>query len=192
MTAPESPAVCADRVWYLAYGSNVNESRFLRYIRGGKTEPGCRDSAPPARSRWLRADLALRFAGTSKRWGGGVAFVDRSDDETAHVRAWDISFEQFEDVFAQENRLTIPHELPQSVVADHESIVGIGWYRRILRLPQHDTPGQPALTFTSERPLSPNGPTAAYVGTIRAGLATNPELTGPETDAYLAERAIIQ
>lgn len=181
------------RVWYLAYGSNVNPDRFRLYLEGGTTEAGARDRTPPARSVFVRVPVRLRFALESTRWnGGGVAFVSPSDDAErwAWARAWDITAEQFEDVFAQENRGSIGTELPwQALLAATSLDVGERWYRRILRFDLAElealAPGQPAMTFTwaSEAPLNPPGP--EYRGTIARGLADHPELDAEAIDAYL-------
>lgn len=184
---PESPPLPL-RVWYLAYGSNMNEARFMRYITGDATTPGCRDMTPPRTSRWLHADVELHFAGTSTRWGAGVAFVNRSASESAKVRAWDITFEQFEDVFAQENRLAIPHQLSAEACDQADSTVGSGWYCRILRFPEFDTENHPAMTFTWDEQLRPNPPSVTYLETIRSGLLENPGASAREIDTYLSQR----
>lgn len=179
-----STASRPERVWYVAYGSNLCEARFLRYIRGGPPESGARDTTAPRRSVFTRAALELRFAHQSVRWnGGGVAFVDPADPgdphrtTRAHVRAWDLTVEQFEDVFAQENRLDIPTPLPwDELLQNGEAAVGSGWYRRLLSLsiadldiPDLDT--QPVITFTWPSPVPHNAPDPDYLATIRRGLS---------------------
>ncbi|NNE72512.1 MAG: histone deacetylase [Acidimicrobiales bacterium] len=176
-----------ERVWYLAYGSNVDRSRFMRYLAGGVTEPGARDAAPPRQHRWVRAPLRLTFARESVRWeGGGVAFVHSDPAGDAIVRAWDISSAQFEDVFAQENRLPVGTALDWSALRAGSIDHGGGWYRRVLRVPLgFAADRQPALTFTWHRPRPSRTPHPSYVATIRDGLRQHPQLDDAAVDQYL-------
>jgi len=178
-----------DRVWYLAYGSNVSETRFHRYLRGGPTESGARDTSSPRRSHWTTAPLRLSFANQSPRWHGcGVAFVDPDPVGTAIVRAWDITGEQFEDVFAQENRADVGATLDWKALAFGPIEAGRGWYRRVLPVEVPIGDGQPALTFTWAAPLPPNQPHPDYVETMRAGFSEHPDLDSVQIDAYLDDR----
>jgi hypothetical protein len=174
------------RVWYVAYGSNVNEQRFLRYLVGDSDHVGARDATPPRRSRWTTAALQLRFAGESQRWGGGVCFVDPDPSATAYVRAWDITAEQFEDVFAQENRRALGEPFDWPAAMQGTTASGASWYGQILPvdLPFVDD-DQPALTFTWTTRFPLNTPASAYRDTISAGLADHPDLSPAETNAYL-------
>jgi hypothetical protein len=75
-------------VWYVGYGSNVHEQRFLCYIRGGtprfgkKHSKGCTDKTPPVEKKAITISYPLYFALPDKNtktsnWGaGGVAFID--------------------------------------------------------------------------------------------------------------------
>jgi len=176
------------RVWYVAYGSNVNETRFLRYLQGESDHVGARDATPPRASAWAVAPLALQFAGTSQRWdGGGVAFVDPDPAASAFVRAWDITSEQFEDVFAQENRRQVGSSLDWDAMSHGDVVVGTSWYRRIVRLDlAFANLEQPALTFTWQEPVPLNPPHESYRSTIATGLAENPALTEEQIEDYLA------
>lgn len=176
-----------ERVWYVAYGSNVNEARFLRYLEGDDSHRGARDATPPAQSTWTTAPLRLCFAGESIRWGGGVCFVDPDPEATAFVRAWDISAEQFEDVFAQENRLADPPAIDWEALAAGPVAIGESWYARIVPVElDFATPEQPALTFTWIQQLPLNLPAAVYRDTIAAGLVDHPGLSPAAIEAYLA------
>ena len=173
------------RVWYVAYGSNVNEQRFLRYLEGDSDHVGARDATAPRRSRWATVPLQLRFAGESQRWGGGVCFVDPDPDATAYVRAWDITAEQFEDVFAQENRRAIgePFDWPAAMAGT--TAIGASWYSQILPVDLPSvTASQPALTFTWTTRFPLNAPAPAYRDTISQGLADHPDLSPARIDAY--------
>ena len=179
------------RVWYLAYGSNVNRSRFLHYLAGGRTESGARDATPPARDIWLRAPLRLTFAKESRKWdGGGVAFVDPDPGGAAIVRAWDITGEQFEDVFAQENRLPVGTALDWPALATGPVSHGTGWYQRLFPVTVSLPGAQPAFTFSWAEPSSFRPPDDAYAGAIRTGLLQNPAMTTADVDAYLAESTV--
>lgn len=182
------PANPPDRVWYVAYGSNVNRARFLRYLEGDTGHTGARDATPPARSVWTTAALRLRFAGESTRWGGGVCFVDPDPRAVAYVRAWDITGEQFEDVFAQENRQPVGQALDWSAIGAGPASVGESWYSKILPVRVAGLPApstQPTLTFTWRLPFPLNRPVAAYRDTIAHGLADHPDLSPAAIAAYL-------
>lgn len=175
-----------DRVWYVAYGSNVNKTRFLRYLAGDSDHVGARDTTPPAHDHWTVAPLQLQFAGESKRWGGGVCFVDPDPGATAYVRAWSITAEQFEDVFSQENRRAIGSGFDWQAVMAGPAVIGQSWYAQVLpvELP-FASPRQPALTFTWTRRLPLNLPAPAYRDTIASGLVEHPDLSHAEIDTYL-------
>lgn len=175
-----------DRVWYVAYGSNVNRARFMRYLEGDETHPGARDASPPARSEWAEAPLRLCFAGESTRWGGGVCFVEPDANASTHVRLWDITSEQFEDVFAQENRSAVPISLDWQAVAAGPVTVGSGWYGLVLPVDvDAATEEQPALTFTWNEAMPHNPPGDAYRSTISDGLAEHPGLSPAAIASYL-------
>jgi hypothetical protein len=175
------------RVWYVAYGSNVSTARFMRYVNGGETEPGCRDATPPRSSTWASASLRLSFSMQSQRWnGGGVAFVNDDSGGQTIVRAWDISGEQFEDVFSQENRLEIGGHFDWTALARGPVERGSGWYRRAQHVElDFASADQPAVTFTWSTPSPFNTPHVDYVATMRSGLAENHSLPAADIDAYL-------
>ena len=59
-----------NRIWYVAYGSNLSRDRFSYYLRGGRPDgserdfPGCRDSSDPSDSFGLLISGGVYFAGT--------------------------------------------------------------------------------------------------------------------------------
>jgi len=175
-----------ERVWYVAYGSNINESRFLRYLEGDDNHVGARDATHPIDARFAVAPLRLRFAGESKRWGGGVCFVNPDPAGTAYVRAWNITAEQFEDVFAQENGRPVGESFPWETAMAAAAVIGSRWYARVLHVDlPFATAEQPALTFTWTTPLPLNQPAPAYRETVAAGLSEHPDLTPAMIDTYL-------
>lgn len=173
-------------MWYLAYGSNINPERFRLYLEGGVTEPGARDATPPTDDAWFELPFRLNFALASQRWsGGGVAFVHPSTERTAWFRGWNITAEQFEDVFAQENRRPVGSALPWDELAAGSHVdVGDAWYRRIFAVGGLGL-AQPAFTFTTVDELALNPPHDDYRSTIAAGMAEHPSLDSAAVEAYL-------
>lgn len=122
-----------DYVWYLSYGSNMLENRFLCYIKGetflgnGYKEEGCKDTSLPIKSKSLMISNDLYFAKSSPRWsGGGVAFIKFNPDKTfnegikkTYAKMYLITKDQFEDVVKQENRLPVKDPLKIDYKALH-------------------------------------------------------------------------
>ena len=79
------PGEAPDRVWYVAYGSNLYEARFLAYLKGcGDDEPwgphrGAADQSPPVANRRVEVPHPVRFGGNSQRWGGGCCFCQKKN-----------------------------------------------------------------------------------------------------------------
>ena len=186
------------RLWYVSYGSNLLRRRFLSYLVGGpipgatdgRSQAGSRDPTPPRDDRPLQIDHTLLFALQSKRWGGGgVAFVDPHESPVTPTlgRAWDITLEQLEDVFRQENSQdhTIAIDLAQ--LADRGVIDAYpSAYGRLLYLGHHED-GLPEVTLTcTARPAQLNPAHSSYLGVIREGLAECWGLTVQEATEYLS------
>ncbi len=105
-----------DYLWYGAYGTNIDEERFLCYIQGGKCTAngkyydGCSD-----KSRWIDEDVAL-YPGTvysanhSPSWNNkGVAFYDENAKDNllkgfTFFKLYKIRRRQLEQVQRQEGR----------------------------------------------------------------------------------------
>ena len=166
----------SDRVWYGAYGSNILEARFMRYIEGGSYLPnhpqhiGARDNEKPGpESPIVHGPWSLSFGLSSERWGGGVAFLDPDVDEGACLRCWDITAQQFMDVAAQKNGLQpgdVEIDIAQVIDAG-EIEIGDTWYSRIVYL--GDYHGRPLMTFTSPKPVEPKPPGEPYLSVILNG-----------------------
>lgn len=101
-------------VWYVCYGSNLLEERFLCYIRGGripgsnKSERGAKDKSLPIASEPYMLKHKLFFGGTVEKWkDSGVAFIEKkaSPSVKTYGRKYLITEEQFFDVIRQENNL---------------------------------------------------------------------------------------
>ena len=165
-----------ERVWYGAYGSNVLEERFLRYIEGGSYAPqqpphvGARDTQGPGpKSPLVHGPWSLSFGYKSERWGGGVAFLDPDFSQRACIRCWDVTDQQFMDIAAQENGLQ-PGEVDVDIAGLKDSgelIIGDTWYSRIVYLGEYL--GQPVMTFTSPKPVEAHAPGESYLSVILNG-----------------------
>ena len=166
-------------VWYASYGSNLNEERFLCYIKGGKPdgskkiERGARDKTLPRQNLVIQLPYPLYFAKYSKRWGGAVAFIDKIKDvnNLTYGRMYLITEEQFIDVVNQENNtndLTI--ELDQVKIQGQLS-VRPSWYGNIIYLGEKD--GYPIFTFTANwdlKDINSNIPSEAYLKMLISGM----------------------
>jgi hypothetical protein len=161
------------RVWYAAYGSNLNRERLMAYLQGGPipggagSQTGCRDPEPPRRESALWTPRGRLFCGWSERWQGAVAFLGPPDGAGVWLRLYDVSWEQFQDITAQENGLAAGEwSLDPARLAAGEDLPNAapGWYDTVVHLGDHR--GQPALCFTTSQPSileSPGEPSEAYM-----------------------------
>lgn len=168
-------------VWYASYGSNCDSSRFALYLGGGHRQDtfgghrGARDPSPPRASAAMEFPSQITYAGRSKRWGRGVAFLEHrhvADPMPGALgRRYLITRGQFEDVVAQENaRPTTPVEI-DSLSPGESRETGSGWYGTLVAL--EPVQGVPVITFTSPKPpeLAPAmAPAIEYLRTIAVGL----------------------
>lgn len=193
-----------EEIWYACYGSNLRSERFNCYIEGGVPEGSTRnslgsiDKRPSSCMKPFVTQWQLHFARECAGWEDkGVAFLRQEEtkpcDPTAQdaigsgalCRLYKISFEQFIDVFLQENdgspddaqlRGSVKSEITAAVqdlktneTADmREGILDDGWYRRLVRLGTHEN--LPVVTFTSVEELDFLPPGEAYLQTIAWGL----------------------
>lgn len=169
------------RVWYVAYGSNLSRNRFRCYLSGGRPTgatrvyAGCRDTREPVGVAALEAPGALVFAGTSGVWGGGMAFYDAHSPSRVACRGYLVSAEQFADVTAQEMRRPPGGEFARDLaglLTDVDSVhtMGSGHYETVLRLGERE--GAPMFTVTHDDvgSLVPAAPSATYLRWIATGL----------------------
>ncbi len=190
-------AVATMGVWYVSYGSNLDPDRLRTYLAGGRpdgghhTYAGARNTDPPTERRPCLIPHKLYFAGESRTWGGGIAFLDHELVEPAPTfgHAYRLTIDQFEDVAAQETgRPTAPIDIDH-VCAAGSVTLGNGRYDRIVWL--GDVEGIPQLTFTSPAPASvtPTAPPRArYLRRIMVGLRTVHGLTANQIADYLLAR----
>jgi hypothetical protein len=178
-----------DLVWYVAYGSNLRASRFGCYLSGGRppgatrTYLGCRDRSPPLRDVAIRLPGGLTFAGTSRVWGGGIAFYDVHADGELAARAYLLTFGQLSDVVSQEARRPIGTDLALGGGADRRWAVDSHVYESLLHVDDRD--GFPMFTITSLQLLEPTTPSAPYLRTMLGGLGEAFGWTPHERVRYL-------
>jgi hypothetical protein len=171
-----------ERVWYVAYGSNLALGRFRCYLAGGRPTggnrvyPGCRDHSDPERFDGVFVPGGLIFAGASRVWGGGSAFYDPTAPSQVAGRAYLLTPDQLGDVAAQEMgrepggpfARDLADLLPD-VAKLHT--MGPGRYETVVRLGEHE--GFPMFTVTHDAvaELTPVAPTTPYLRWIGKGLA---------------------
>jgi hypothetical protein len=164
-----------DLLWYAAYGSNLDPSRFDVYLYGGRPDggtrdyPGTRDAAAALETRATALAGDVVFAWESPTWGGGVAFFDAEAAGEVPATAYLLTSRQFSDVLDQEmwREPGGDHDLSQ-VLASGRSALGPGRYETVHRV--GDLDGCPVLTFTAEVIPALNPPSATYLATMTRGL----------------------
>ena len=170
-----------DRVWYVAYGSNLGEDRFRCYLVGGRpdggtrTYAGCRDPSDPAGTFSLELPGALVFAGESGVWGGGMAFFDPEGAGSVACRAYLVT--------PSSSRTWRPRRCGSSRAGSSPRPwrrccptlgelhrMGPGRYETVVRVDTRD--GIPLLTVTNHdiQGLALAAPSAAYLRSIATGL----------------------
>jgi hypothetical protein len=189
----------AREVFYAAYGSNLSAERFACYIAGGAARgasralPGARDRRRPESWQALRLPGRLVFYGYSQTWDGAPAAFEpaaaavQSGPETL-ARAWRLTWEQLEDVMAQENgRSTCPLEVEaDALVKNFSMLAGPGRYDRLLCVGALE--GRPVLTFTapeSPEAVIPAAPSLTYLHHIITGLRETFALDDSAIAGYL-------
>ncbi len=100
-------------VWYVAYGSNTSEERFLKYFTGDLSGSGVRtktmkDPRPPEESEPTMMPHRLYFGGTYLAWGGTSGLfletANKSDArDVTYARQYLISWEQCQWLMRAEN-----------------------------------------------------------------------------------------
>jgi len=152
----------SEEVWYACYGSNLNHTRFMKYVKD------LSDTTPPRESRSFMIPHRLYFGGTSCIWdNGAVAFLHPERDESVQTygRIYRITESQYREVMLAEGA------------------------KYIYRMQLGEVDGLPAYTFTSPLVYQHGSPSDLYVETIRVGLKESwPELGAREIDEYLSIR----
>lgn len=161
-------------VWYVGYGSNLCEERFLCYIRGRRFKWGgskaarCTDQSLPKENKSLWIPYRLYFAKESSSWENkGVAFISPNKESNENNwtlgRMWKITKEQYEHVRNQEGR---------------------SWYNHEISLGEGD--GLPILTIINATILTPyKRPSKGYLKTIALGLKETDNWSNEKIFQYL-------
>lgn len=179
-------------IWYAAYGSNLLEERFVAYLRGGEVpcsiqpQRGARNPADPIANRPFELSRALLFGRSSPRWnGGGVCFIGAADSGRSLGRAWLLTTEQFEDVWAQENGESTASPFDFELFVSQGSVrAERGWYRSVEHLGVLD--GYPVATFTSADEPQLNAADEAYLLVVGRGLMETWGISAQAAASYLA------
>lgn len=192
-----------ERVWYVAYGSNLALDRFRCYLAGGRPAggmrvyPGCRDHSDPEQIAGVDVPGQLLFAGASKVWGGGSAFYDPAGPGGVAGRAYLLTPDQLGDVAAQEMRREPGGPFARDLaglLVNVESLhtMGPGRYETVARLGERD--GLPMFTVThgNASDLDPVAPTAPYLRWIATGLTESHGWTTPRIVDYLSAAPGVQ
>lgn len=182
-----------DRLWYVAYGSNLASARFTCYLVGGRpldglrSYPGCRDATEPTANRAVLIQGAISFTGVSSVWGGGSAVYDPRPSSQVAGRAYLLTTGQLSDIAAQEM-----HRLPDAdlelgqLLTARSHRVGPGRYETLLHVGTLD--GRPMVTITATSPSEGtlNAPSAAYLRVIADGLRETHGWGARRIGTYLA------
>ena len=190
-------------IWYVAYGSNLLESRFHDYQRGGRRRSGTvmtqQEWTESPSSRPGRLPYQLYFAGDFPGWNGSAgAFIDvtKETEFETWTREYLITWRQFKALFRDENltagsTVVIPDVTLAQALADGIDLdPGLDKrlpYGRVKAL-ERDIDGRSRLTITSSKP-SPKrrAISVAYLQTIVEGLReAHPELTDMDILDYFA------
>lgn len=181
-------------VMYASYGSNLHRDRFMTYLHGGSPEgsrrvyPGCTDPSDPEDDIPIRFHGGYRahFALSSSVWHGGIAFMDRTEDDeqaTALGRAYKLPIRTFDEVVHFENggyTAKTAQSVPlDEVLADGRSVTGPGSYQTLLHIGDYN--GMPVLTFTA--PFSAHE-ALTETGRINRGKVSLPVRTNKPSAAY--------
>jgi hypothetical protein len=181
-------------VWYVSYGSNMDERRFRYYLEGGRPPnaalrfPGARDPSPPRDSRPVWLTGGVYFATRSRVWGGGRAFYDPELPGRAAARSYLVTTGQFADVVAQEMYREPVADMDLTAATETGRMqIGDGRYETLI-CPGH-CDDAPLITFTAPWRMSDVdllGPSRAYLRMIGFGLSQAHGWDAQATAGYLA------
>ena len=164
-------------VWYVSYGSNMLNERFMCYIKGGSFEgsryrQACSDTTPPLAVRTFEIPYDMYFGNTSGSWQDcGVSFLDVTKKGHALGVAYLITKDQFRHVCAEENGGRAPEE-------------GYSWYEDIIDLGVMD--GFEVKTITNRNIRPYNEPCLEYKKTLIRGIVENwPNMFIRDIEDYL-------
>ncbi len=159
-------------VYYVSYGSNMLEERFMTYIKGGRcrfngvTYKPCRNTNNPIISLPIEIPYNMYFSKKSNSWNQiSVCFLDVSEPGFAYGRAYLVTEEQFKDIQRQE---------------------GLKWYENEVEL--NSINGIKAKTFTNFQNLehkSVDKVGKEYLQVLISGLQETHGLSDEKVKEYL-------
>ncbi len=178
-------------IWYACYGSNMDETRFLRYINDCPT-----DINPPREFELYSIYRRFYFAENSQRWNGGVGFVSTKIDSRSltYAKLYLISRDQFSYLFNAENGRRTSIMIDYNHFQNNKMLdistdrngdpIQIRLYNRIIKL-EESYKGYPILTFTNSRILPRVKPADEYVELINNGLRITHNLSDEDIARYI-------
>lgn len=194
-------------VWYLSYGSNLMQARFMCYITGGRPQGsqknynGClSDKTPPKGSLPDEIDFSLYFArrpdtaaSLNTTWEGGIAFIRQNEltaGDSTIARRYLITKGQLEGVIAQENGkcdgdTEYSFELRRLLNSGHLSI-GRRLYNHLILVGYDDD--VPIITLTTSDGLVLRKPSPEYTTIIALGLRETCGMSSDDVCSYLYEK----
>jgi hypothetical protein len=185
-------------VWYACYGSNLNEERFLCYIKGGKPknssriETGCSDKTLPVENRPYILNRPLYFSKNSLHWNnGGSGFIGQFPDKENFTlsRMYLITKEQFIDLVNQENSVTDIKINFEEAIKNGNTKIAETKYGNLLFIEYVDD--IPVFSFTCNENSGDSPfvkPDILYLKTILTGLKENYNLSNNEFVDYLIQK----
>lgn len=188
----------ANLVWYLCYGSNIFEDRFLCYITGGQPAgsqrryAGCRDKSLPKDNKPKIINYELYFAEQSSVWdNSGVGFVsiDKNQEAKTFSKMYLLTKQQLADIAKQEtnseNYLEI--NLEEAILNGNTIFKNPSWYGNMIFL-GYDS-GYPIFTLTNKENLQTSTkPSEEYLKTIIKGLHQTYNVTRKEIVDYFIDK----
>lgn len=147
--------------------------RLLAYIEGGdflgKYYSGCRDKRKPVFIGYIFVPYKLYFAKSSISWNnGGIAFLKRYEivdtNTSAIVRLWEITENQFFDIWEQEGKNLYPH------------LLELGKLKK-----------KKILTFTGDWENEINKPSENYIDIIKKGLKETTGWNEQQINNYISK-----
>lgn len=185
-------------VWYAAFGSNLWAERFAVYLTGGviplsttgRVQRGARNPAIHSGDQPFTLERSLVFSGSSRQWGGGgTAAIDGDHNPITPTlaRAYRITLEQFEDVFAQENGLDQPVSVDLPALLAGPSDLTDRKYGRVELVGEIGR--EPVVTLGApQRPTDLAPADTSYLSVMGRGLMESWGLSARAAADYLASR----
>jgi|HubBroStandDraft_1064217.scaffolds.fasta_scaffold95054_2 hypothetical protein len=181
-------------VWYVSYGSVMDDERLRAYMEGsagpeGVIVPPMVDRRRPIDHANVTLPYALYFGGWFRAWGGTASvFIDPDVAGGTPARAYLLRWGQFVELYQRENHVAdVPlRYFPdmRAALAGNVSVRGAP-YGRIVPLDAVD--GTPALTFTSAVPQRLGQPARTYLHYIARGFrVAYPDVPAEEVAVYFA------